>query len=60
MEEPREVVLYDVCVCLCVCALRFRCVHDARSADELSPVCGSQTQSAAQEASGYVLRPVSG
>lgn len=38
---------------------RFRCVHDTRSADELSPVCWSQTQGAAQETAGDVLRQVS-
>lgn len=36
-------------------ALRFRCVHDPGSADELPPVCRSQTQGAAQEAAGDIL-----
>lgn len=44
---------------VCVCSLRFRCVHDTRSADELSPVRWSQTQGAAQETAGDILRPVS-
>lgn len=37
---------------------RFRCVHDTRSADELPPLCWRQTQGAAQEAAGHLLRQV--
>lgn len=43
---------------VCVCTRdvrRFGRVDDAGPADELSPLCGGETQSSAQEAAGDLL-----